>query len=116
AYYPNYAPSIGGGTLNNVDFPSKSNKTINFPIAASYSLSQDNGLTVVKDVLTKCGATGGAATKLTIDYDLKLTIKIIGISISPTVKGQHASFDCPANYQDIAKNIPGGITSILGGL
>ncbi|KAF9993838.1 hypothetical protein BGZ79_001445, partial [Entomortierella chlamydospora] len=114
AYYPDYAPSIGGGSLNNVDFPKKSNQTINFPISASYSLSQDTGLTVVKDVLTRCGATGSAATDLTIDYDLKLTVKIIGINISPTIKNQHASFACPANYQDIAANIPGGIGSIIG--
>ncbi|KAF8985680.1 hypothetical protein BGZ46_002763 [Entomortierella lignicola] len=114
AYYPNYAPSIGGGNLTNVDFPSHSNKTIEFPIAASYSGAEDKGFTVIKDILVKCGFTGSAQTQLTIDYDLKLTIKIIGINISPTIKNQHANFPCPDNIADIAANIPGGVQSIIG--
>ncbi|KAG0204913.1 hypothetical protein BGX28_003292 [Mortierella sp. GBA30] len=103
AYYPNYAPSIGGGTLHNVDFPSKTTKTIHFPISASYSSSQDTGFTVVQDIFNRCGVTGGTKGQLTINYDLKLTIKIIGISISPTIKNQHSNFACP---DDILKNLP----------
>ncbi|KAG0309337.1 hypothetical protein BGZ98_003452 [Dissophora globulifera] len=115
AYYPNYSPSIGGGNLTDVDFPSKSNKTIAFPISASYVGSQDSGFTVIKDVLSRCGFTGAAVTGLTINYDLKLTIKIIGIPISPTVKNQHVNFACPSNIADIANGVPDGLTSMLGG-
>ncbi|KAF8939539.1 hypothetical protein EDD21DRAFT_366751 [Dissophora ornata] len=114
AYYPNYTPSIGGGNLTNVDFPKKSNTTIHFPIAASYSGSENPGYTVIKDIFTKCGLTGSTATDLTINYDLTLSIKIIGIKISPTIKNQHVSLPCPANITDIANNIPGGLTSLLG--
>ncbi|KAI1311574.1 hypothetical protein EDD11_003426 [Mortierella claussenii] len=115
AYYPNYAPSIGGGNLTNVDFPSKSTKTIAFPILAAYSRSQDTGYTVVKDILTRCGELGAAKTQLTINYDLKLTIRIIGIAISPTIKNQNVHFDCPADIGSIGSNIPGGIGALMGG-
>ncbi|KAF9114473.1 hypothetical protein BGX27_010703 [Mortierella sp. AM989] len=115
AYYPGYAPSIGGGNLTQVDFPSKSKKTIAFPISASYSGAQDNGFTVVKDILVKCGKTGADPVDLTINYDLKLTIRVLGINISPTIKDQHASFACPENIMDVANGIPGGVSSIIGG-
>ncbi|KAG0366183.1 hypothetical protein BGZ54_005706 [Gamsiella multidivaricata] len=115
AYYPNYAPPIGGGNLTQVDFPSHSNKTIQFPIAASYQGSQDAGFTVVKDILSRCGVLGSAATQLTINYDLKLTIRILLISISPTIKNQHVNLACPPNIEDILNGVPGGLTSFLGG-
>ncbi|KAF8927212.1 hypothetical protein BGZ52_004733 [Haplosporangium bisporale] len=102
AYYPNYAPSIGGGQVTNVDFPKKSNVTIPFPIAASYNRADDKGLVVVGDILKRCGYGGGTNVGLTINYDLKLTIKIIGISISPTIKNQHSNFACPPNFTELA--------------
>ncbi|KAF9974332.1 hypothetical protein BGZ65_008792, partial [Modicella reniformis] len=114
AYYPNYSPTIGGGNLNHVDFPSKSSKIIHFPISARYSGSQDNGYVVVRDILNRCGVLGGEKTKLTINYDLQLTFKIIFFNISPTIKNQHVDLDCPANVQDIANNI-GGVESFIRG-
>ncbi|KAK5808777.1 hypothetical protein F5H01DRAFT_350453 [Linnemannia elongata] len=113
AYYPNYAPSIGGGSLQNVDFPSKSNVTLHFPIGASYDRLQDPGLTVLKDIITRCGVTGGATTNIAINYDLKLTMRIIGIAISPTIKNQHVSLPCP-NIDEISKNLPAGSAAIIG--
>ncbi|KAF9955466.1 hypothetical protein BGZ72_003733 [Mortierella alpina] len=116
AYYPGYAPSIGGGNVTHVNFPSKSTRTIHFPIMAVYDRRQDPGFTVVQDLLTKCGVTGGNAGQITINYNLKVTIKIVGISISPAIKNQSTSFDCPANIGDIAKDIPGAIGDLIGGI
>ncbi|KAF9346593.1 hypothetical protein BGX34_003777 [Mortierella sp. NVP85] len=113
AYYPNYQPSLGGGSLNNVDFPSKTTKVISFPISASYTGSQDKGYTVVKNILERCGLLGSDPVGLTINYDLKLSFKIIGITISPTIKNQHVKVDCPANIGDIAANLPGGINGFV---
>ncbi|KAF9413666.1 hypothetical protein BGZ94_000641 [Podila epigama] len=106
AYYPGYAPSIGGGRVDNQSFPSKSTRTITFPIEASYSRAKDPGFTVVQDVLSRCGHTGtGVSSGLQINYDLKLTIKIIGISISPTIKNQNFKFDCPPDITSIGDGI-----------
>ncbi|KAF9080824.1 hypothetical protein BGX29_004242 [Mortierella sp. GBA35] len=115
AYYPNYAPSIGGGNLTNVNFPSKATVNLKFPINASYDRTQDQGFTVIRDILTKCGQLGGPVTQLTINYDLKLTIKIVGINISPTIKNQHVNLPCPGNIGEITNGIPGGLGGLLGG-
>ncbi|KAF9177233.1 hypothetical protein BGZ51_008976 [Haplosporangium sp. Z 767] len=114
AYYPGYGPTIGGGNITNVTFPSKSTKTIQFPISAKYDRRQDPGFTVIQSILTKCGLTGTSDGQITINYDLQLTLKIIGISIKPTIKNQSANFACPANIGDIAMDIPGGIGAIIG--
>ncbi|KAF9547530.1 hypothetical protein EC957_008367 [Mortierella hygrophila] len=115
AYYPDYAPSIGGGSLHDVNFPSKSNITLHFPINASYDRLEDPGFTVMKDIITRCGIAGGAITNIAINYDLKLTIRIIGIPISPTIKNQHVSIPCPTDINNILNNIPGGLATIVGG-
>ncbi|KAG0053725.1 hypothetical protein BGZ83_000535 [Gryganskiella cystojenkinii] len=115
AYYPDYKPSIGGGNITHVDFPAKSKKVIQFPIIASYNSALDPGFTVIQSILMTCGILGSSPTELTINYDLKVTIKIIGISISPSIKNQSAKFACPANIADITKDIPGGLGPWLGG-
>ncbi|GJJ78912.1 hypothetical protein EMPS_11271 [Entomortierella parvispora] len=114
AYYPGFGPSLGGGTLKNVEFPAHSNRTINFPIAAAYDRQSDPHLTVINDILNKCGILGGQpATGLTLDYDLKLTIRVI-FPIGIPINNQHVNFPCPANIGDIGSNIPGGLGSIVG--
>ncbi|KAF9578155.1 hypothetical protein BGW38_006198 [Lunasporangiospora selenospora] len=115
AYYPGYPPSIGGGNVTKVEFPAHSTKVINFPIQASYNRKDDPGMTVIQDILTRCGLTGPTTTGLTINYDLKLTVRIIGINISPTIKNQHVNLACPADIGQLANNIPGGIAGLLGG-
>ncbi|KAF9310771.1 hypothetical protein BG003_008124 [Podila horticola] len=107
AYYPvaGYTKSIGGGNLTNVDFPKKSTIALKFPISASYNRADDKGLVVISDILSRCGLAGGANVGLTINYDLKLTIKIIGISISPTIKNQHTNFACPPNIGDLGSGL-----------
>ncbi|KAF9277331.1 hypothetical protein BGZ68_009376 [Mortierella alpina] len=116
AYYPKYAPSIGGGNVSHVNFPSKSTKMIQFPITVVYNRNQDPGFMVVQDLLTTCGITGGSVGQITINYELKVTIKIVGISISPAIKNQSVNLDCPANIKDIAKDLPGAIGDLIGGL
>ncbi|KAG0038351.1 hypothetical protein BGZ82_000440 [Podila clonocystis] len=107
AYYPvaGYTKSIGGGSIANVDFPKKSTTPISFNIVASYNRADDKGLVVVGDILSRCGVTGGSNVGLTINYDLKLTIKIIGISISPTIKNQHSTFPCPENIGELGASL-----------
>ncbi|KAF9571011.1 hypothetical protein EC968_001098 [Mortierella alpina] len=116
AYYPGYGPSIGGGNVSHVNFPSKSTKVVHFPITAVYDRRQDPGFKVVQDLLTKCGVTGGNVGQITINYDLKVTINIIGISFSPAIKNQSTKFDCPANIGDIANGLPGAIGDLISGI
>ena len=85
-----------------MSFPSKSTKVIQFPINASYDRLQDPGFTVIQDILQKCGILGGTTGQLTINYDLKLTVKILGFSVSPGIKNQSAAFACP---NDVSRSL-----------
>ncbi|KAI7820287.1 hypothetical protein BC939DRAFT_458244 [Gamsiella multidivaricata] len=116
AYYPGYQPPIGGGNMTHVDFPSKSTKVIQFPITASYDQRQDPGFTVIQSILTKCGLTGGNDGEITINYDIKATLKIIGIPISPSIKNQATNIACPTDISQITGGIPGAIVSGIGSL
>ncbi|KAG0225061.1 hypothetical protein BGW42_004692 [Actinomortierella wolfii] len=114
AYYPNYAPQIGGGEVDNVKFPAKSTTNLAFPLNATYSATQDVGYTVVSDIANRCGLTSAQRQKLQINYDLTLTLKIIGISISPTIKNQHVDFNCPPNIDQIVNGIPDAVRQQFG--
>ncbi|KAG0255544.1 hypothetical protein DFQ27_006198 [Actinomortierella ambigua] len=114
AYYPGYAPQIGGGEVSNARFPSKATTDLNFPLNATYSATQDPGYTVVSDIANRCGLTGGQLQKLQINYDLTLTLNIVGINISPTIKNQHVSFDCPSNIAQILDEIPQSVRQQFG--
>lgn len=52
---------------------------------------------MLDDIATKCGLTGNrVAGDITIDYSLKLWLKILSTTISPTISGS-TSFACPFN-------------------
>ncbi|KAF9914701.1 hypothetical protein BX616_007750 [Lobosporangium transversale] len=112
AYYPGYEPSIGGGNITHVEFPSKSTKTIQFPVSARYNRRQDPGFTVVQNILSRCGLLGSTNGQITINYDVKAKLKIIGITISPSLKNQSTSFACPTDIGQIASGIEGIIRKI----
>ncbi|KAG0299892.1 hypothetical protein BGZ98_009674 [Dissophora globulifera] len=116
AYYPGYAPSIGGGNVTNVDFPSKSTEIIHFPVNATYDRHQDPGFTVIQNILTRCGLLGATDGQITINYDIKVKTRIIGIPFTPTLKNQTTSFACPVDIGQIAYGIPAGIISGISGL
>ncbi|KAF9429117.1 hypothetical protein BGZ76_001791 [Entomortierella beljakovae] len=115
-YIPNYAPSIGGGVLHKAAFPSKGVTLLHFPLNITYDRSQDPGFTVVQTLLTQCGLTGSTDGNIDIKYDAKATLKIIGISISHTIKNQSIKVACPVNISDITKDIPANIIEGIGGI
>jgi len=115
AYYPSNNMALGGGEIKDVKFPSKATTKINFPLSAQYSAAQDPGYTVAADIANRCSLfDNGPKQKLAINYDLTLTLNIIGIRISPTIKGQQFTFDCPPNMNEILENIPPEIRNSFG--
>ncbi|WWD20304.1 hypothetical protein CI109_104780 [Kwoniella shandongensis] len=87
--YPgNNTNKFGGGTLYNVDFKGYTASTFDFPF------------TLNTDVVEKCGITGGSVQDITVDYDLRLKLKVLGLTISPTISNS-ASFECPITSKDI---------------
>ncbi|CAG8656691.1 16599_t:CDS:2, partial [Racocetra fulgida] len=94
AYYPGHQNPIGGGNLTNVNIPSKSNTTITFPFSINYDASIDPGFSILLDIATKCGLTGGSKSKLAIDYTLTLSFNVLFIPVSPSFQ-KTANIDCP---------------------
>ncbi|CAG8561349.1 22362_t:CDS:10 [Gigaspora margarita] len=105
AYYPGHQNPIGGGNLTNVNIPSKQNTTINFPFSINYDASIDPGFSILLDIATKCGLTGGPKSKLEIDYTLTLSFNVLFIPLSPSFQ-KTANIDCPIQDGQIP-NIPG---------
>lgn len=56
--------------MANVKFPSHTTAYIQFPFSVEYQVSSDPSLTVLKDLATKCGVSGGSTSNIVVDYDL----------------------------------------------
>lgn len=60
----------------------------------SYTKSIDPNSAILLDIATKCGFVGDAgAQDINVNYDLTLSLKIAGITISPTFRSS-TSFAC----------------------
>ena len=100
ARYPGVDSDLGGGTLNNVNFKGHTESTFDFPFSFNYTTAADPNQVILRDLLAKCGGNGGAAQDITIDYDLDLQLKILGVSIDPKLSSS-ASFTCPISADDL---------------
>ncbi|KAI9315752.1 hypothetical protein BX666DRAFT_1860846 [Dichotomocladium elegans] len=97
AFYPGHRDvQIGGGELDDVHIRSKGLTEIKFPFGLSMDGSSAAGQAIVFDLFNKCGLTGSAQQKVTVDYDVIPTIRIAGIPISFTISNS-ANFDCPVS-------------------
>ncbi|CAG8614457.1 14614_t:CDS:10 [Rhizophagus irregularis] len=106
AFYPGHSDPIGGGNLTDVTIAAKGKTIIDFPFSVNYNKDIDPGFAILFDIAQKCGLTGGGEKqKLEIDYKLTLTIKILLITINPSLD-RKAMIDCPIKDGKIP-NIPG---------
>ncbi|KAF8506364.1 hypothetical protein BU17DRAFT_71325 [Hysterangium stoloniferum] len=111
--YPINNVRIGGGQQDNIVFKSNSETSFTFPFTLDYSESADPNGTVLQDIANRCGFIPGSTKRqLAINYNLKLAIQILGITISPPISGT-ANFDCPFTLNDI-KPLLGSIPSLSG--
>ncbi|CAO3674187.1 unnamed protein product [Umbelopsis ramanniana] len=115
AYYPNISKSVGGGELDNVHINGKGITNITFPFTIIYDASQGTNSSMLLDVASQCGLTGGAKQDITINYDLALTLKVGLIPITITLP-EKASFPCPLDSSALSNiTLPGGLTGALPG-
>ncbi|KAH9951238.1 hypothetical protein B0H21DRAFT_718000 [Amylocystis lapponica] len=117
-FYPPNNTAIGGGSANNIDF--KSNKETNFtlPLALQYNITADPNHAVLLSLADKCGIIPGtSASSITIDYKLKLGIKVLFIPIKPVISSSF-TFPCPITGSDIADLLKAAGLNLgsLGGL
>ncbi|QRW00193.1 glycoside hydrolase family 28 protein [Ceratobasidium sp. AG-Ba] len=101
AFYPGVSQQIGGGTLNNINFPSHSDTSFLFPFSINYTESIDPNRAIIKDIAVKCGFIGNTKSDIPVNYQLTLKLKVLGLTISPSFSGS-ASFSCPLQASDIS--------------
>ncbi|GAA5917151.1 hypothetical protein JCM8208_004851 [Rhodotorula glutinis] len=115
AYYPTKPnDKVGGGEMTDVSIKKYSNNTLHFPFAINYTTSYDSDLSVLTDIATRCGFLGSNKRQLTVNYKVKVHVKIIAISIAPSFSSS-TSFDCPLSESDISGFLGGSLSSLLGG-
>ncbi|KAJ3862216.1 hypothetical protein EV359DRAFT_83545 [Lentinula novae-zelandiae] len=108
--------AIGNGSTSDITFHSHSNTSFTFPFEIDYQFSTDPNYAILLDMASKCGILGGSQSDLTIDYSIKVYLKIIFISVSPTITNSF-SIACPfdeSELEDFIKSL--GLSSILGSL
>ena len=70
----------------------------------SYTTSSDSTGTIVTDLISKCSSN----QDLTVDYKLNLDLKVIGVTVHPSLSSS-ASFACPVDGSQIEKIIGSSI-------
>ncbi|KAG8933285.1 hypothetical protein FRC02_012184 [Tulasnella sp. 418] len=103
AFYPPLQPQLGGGILDNVNFPANSETTFLFPFSIVYTTTIDPTNILMKDLVDKCGIRDPSVTsKLKVKYELSLALRILVATINPSFSGS-ADFDCPVTREDLIK-------------
>ncbi|KAF9918905.1 hypothetical protein BX616_004414 [Lobosporangium transversale] len=106
AFYPNYSPPIGGGSVQYVDIHRKAKTVVQASVSISYDRHQDSRLSVIRSILSECGLAGGTEGQIIINYEAIADVTIIGIiSISHTVKNKSYSVNCPINIREILRKL-----------
>ncbi|KAF9013996.1 hypothetical protein BDQ17DRAFT_1396083 [Cyathus striatus] len=110
--------AIGGGNLTDVVFHSHSEQNITFPFSIDYKTSLDPQSLILVDIGTKCGVIGSSKSDITVNYKITLGLKILFVTISPTVQNT-VSFACPIDDSEIQAlkallGSAGGLSSLTG--
>ncbi|KAJ3744800.1 hypothetical protein DFH05DRAFT_1397748 [Lentinula detonsa] len=106
--------AIGNGSTSDITFHSHSNTTFTFPFEINYQFSTDPNYAILLDMASKCGILGGSQSDITIDYSIKVDLKVILIPVSPTISNSF-SISCPfdeSELEDFIKSL--GLSSIAG--
>ncbi|KAH8555303.1 hypothetical protein BGW37DRAFT_132418 [Umbelopsis sp. PMI_123] len=95
AFYPtNPNVAVGGGFLASQFVSSNAITNFTFPFSIDYDPTTDLNSAMLEDIATKCGLLGGTKQPLTINYKINLAVKVLFITVHPSVSSS-ASFDCP---------------------
>jgi len=105
--YPISNYPVGGGERQNINIRSNAQTNFTFPFSLSYNTSDTSGTAVLQDIVTKCEAK----QDLTINYELKLSLRIVIVSVSPTITNSF-TIACPIDPSEIEGLLGGNLTSL----
>ncbi|KAF8643883.1 hypothetical protein AX16_008899 [Volvariella volvacea WC 439] len=105
-FYPINDTPIGGGTSRDVVFGSNAVTNWTFPLTVDYKLSSDPGSRIISDMAQRCGLVNGQRRDVDVDYRITLGLRILFITISPTVSNRF-SFGCPLDPDELRRFLEG---------
>ncbi|GAB5587822.1 hypothetical protein Unana1_02722 [Umbelopsis nana] len=112
AFYPTSpTTAVGGGYLASQGVASNAVTNFTFPFSIQYDPTNDKNQAMLSDIATKCGLLGGQKKPLTVNYKLQLAVKVLFVTVHPTVSSS-ASFDCPIQNGQLPE-LPSGVLSSL---
>jgi hypothetical protein len=112
AFYPTSpTTAVGGGYLASQGVASNAVTNFTFPFSIQYDPTNDKNQAILSDIATKCGLLGGQKQPLTVNYKIQLAVKVLFITVHPTVSSS-ASFDCPIQNGQLPE-LPSGVLSSL---
>ncbi|CAG8595125.1 6378_t:CDS:2, partial [Paraglomus brasilianum] len=85
---------FGIGSLD-VHLKAKSNATIDIPFSIAYSTNKDYHLSIINDIIEKCGFTGRKPQPLQIYYTAEFTQRIAFVILTINSYDGFTSIDCP---------------------
>jgi len=106
--YPIDNYPVGGGVKQNIDIKSNTQTNFTFPFSLDYNIADTSGTAVLQDIVTKCNAN----QDLTVKYNLKLSIRIIIVTVNPTISNSF-TFGCPVDASELQKILGGTLGSLL---
>lgn len=95
-FYPIGNTPIGGGTSNNVNFPSGQTTNVTFPFSISYKFSLDPDHQITNDLVRRCKPP----SDITINYQITPGIRILFVTISPEITNS-LTFTCPLSGDQV---------------
>jgi hypothetical protein len=103
---------VGGGFLASQFVPSNAVTNFTFPFSIQYDPTTDTNNAMLTDIATKCGLLGGTKQSLTINYKINLAVKVLFITVHPSVSSS-ANFDCPISVRVFPSSLCVGCDMIL---
>jgi len=103
--YPISNYPVGGGEQQHINIRSNDQTNFTFPFSFNYNVSDTSGTAVLQDIVTKCRAS----QDLTVKYALKLSLRIVFVSVSPTIANSF-SIKCPIDPDEIEKLLSGNLS------
>jgi len=102
--YPVDNYPVGGGVKKDINIKSNAQTNFTFPFSFNYNISDTTGTGALQDILAKCRAK----QNLKVNYELKLSLRIVVVSISPTISDSF-TIGCPVDADQIEKLLGGGL-------
>ncbi|THV01876.1 hypothetical protein K435DRAFT_836693 [Dendrothele bispora CBS 962.96] len=108
-------PSIGNGTVDNVNLHSDAQTNFTLPIDLEASIDS-SGLGVIEDIVQKCNLLGGGGSggQLSVDAAIHIKLRALSVPVKFTIS-RTLDFGCPSFPQeviDVIQSIIGAVSNL----